>query len=146
MRAVVPDFDIVTPDSLKEALELLASKPDFYRPLAGGTDLMVVFNAGHQQYKNMLSLHKLKELHGINVTDDEVEIKALSTYTDMRYHPVLQKEFPMLCQAAAESGAVVKVKKGQFLAPWDMKHVVAKLTGAGARNVLVTERGVSWPS
>jgi len=105
MRAVVPEFDIVTPDSLQEALEMLASKPDFYRPLAGGTDLMVVFNAGHQQYKNLLSLHNFKELHGINVTDDEVEIKALSTYTDVRYHPVLQEEFPMLCQAAAESGA-----------------------------------------
>ena len=49
-----------------------------------------------------------------------------------------------LLVAAAESGSVVKVKKGQFLAPWDMKHVVAKLTGAGARNVLVTERGVSF--
>jgi 2-dehydro-3-deoxyphosphooctonate aldolase (KDO 8-P synthase) len=46
--------------------------------------------------------------------------------------------------AAAETGKVVNVKKGQFLAPWDMKNVVAKITGAGNRNVLVTERGVSF--
>jgi 2-dehydro-3-deoxyphosphooctonate aldolase (KDO 8-P synthase) len=49
-----------------------------------------------------------------------------------------------LLVAAAETGRVVNVKKGQFLAPWDMKNVVAKLTGAGNRNVLVTERGASF--
>ena len=46
--------------------------------------------------------------------------------------------------AAAKTGRVVNVKKGQFLAPWDMKNVVDKITGAGNRNVLVTERGVSF--
>jgi 2-dehydro-3-deoxyphosphooctonate aldolase (KDO 8-P synthase) len=46
--------------------------------------------------------------------------------------------------AAAETGRVVNVKKGQFLAPWDMKNVVAKLTGAGNPNVLLTERGASF--
>ena len=49
-----------------------------------------------------------------------------------------------LLVAAAETGRVVNVKKGQFLAPWDMKNVVAKVTGAGNRNVLVTERGASF--
>ena len=46
--------------------------------------------------------------------------------------------------AAAKTGRVVNVKKGQFLAPWDMANVVAKITSAGDRNVLVTERGVSF--
>ena len=49
-----------------------------------------------------------------------------------------------LLVAAAASGRAVNVKKGQFLAPWDMKNVVDKLRGAGARNVLVTERGTSF--
>jgi len=49
-----------------------------------------------------------------------------------------------LLVAAAKTGRVVNVKKGQFLAPWDMKNVVDKITGAGNRNVLVTERGVSF--
>ena len=46
--------------------------------------------------------------------------------------------------AAAQTGKVVNVKKGQFLAPWDMKNVIAKITGAGNPNVLVTERGASF--
>lgn len=46
--------------------------------------------------------------------------------------------------AAAKTGRVVKVKKGQFLAPWDMANVVAKVVGSGNGNVLVTERGVSF--
>jgi 2-dehydro-3-deoxyphosphooctonate aldolase (KDO 8-P synthase) len=49
-----------------------------------------------------------------------------------------------LLVAAAHTGKVVNVKKGQFLAPWDMANVVAKITGAGNANVLVTERGVSF--
>jgi 2-dehydro-3-deoxyphosphooctonate aldolase (KDO 8-P synthase) len=49
-----------------------------------------------------------------------------------------------LLVAAARTGRAVNVKKGQFLAPWDMKHVVAKLTAAGGTDVLVTERGVSF--
>jgi 2-dehydro-3-deoxyphosphooctonate aldolase (KDO 8-P synthase) len=49
-----------------------------------------------------------------------------------------------LLVAAAKTGRPVNVKKGQFLAPWDMKNVVEKITGAGNRNVLVTERGVSF--
>jgi len=49
-----------------------------------------------------------------------------------------------LLVAAAHTGRAVNVKKGQFLAPWDMTNVVAKLTGAGNANVLVTERGASF--
>jgi 2-dehydro-3-deoxyphosphooctonate aldolase (KDO 8-P synthase) len=49
-----------------------------------------------------------------------------------------------LLVAAAATGKAVNVKKGQFLAPWDMANVVAKITGSGNRNVLVTERGVSF--
>jgi 2-dehydro-3-deoxyphosphooctonate aldolase (KDO 8-P synthase) len=49
-----------------------------------------------------------------------------------------------LLVAAARTGRVVNVKKGQFLAPWDMNNVVAKITAAGNANVLVTERGVSF--
>ena len=49
-----------------------------------------------------------------------------------------------LLVAAAETGKPINVKKGQFLAPWDMKYVVAKLDGSGAADILVTERGVSF--
>lgn len=49
-----------------------------------------------------------------------------------------------LLVAAAQTGKTINVKKGQFLAPWDMKNVVAKLVGSGNRNILVTERGTSF--
>src|SRR5213075_829880 len=49
-----------------------------------------------------------------------------------------------LLVAAARTGKVINVKKGQFLAPWDMKNVVAKITGSGNANVLTTERGASF--
>ncbi|MEQ8449676.1 MAG: 3-deoxy-8-phosphooctulonate synthase [Nitratireductor sp.] len=49
-----------------------------------------------------------------------------------------------LLVAAAQTGKIVNVKKGQFLAPWDMKNVVSKITGSGNRNVLLTERGASF--
>ncbi|MBI3676508.1 MAG: 3-deoxy-8-phosphooctulonate synthase [Proteobacteria bacterium] len=49
-----------------------------------------------------------------------------------------------LIVAAAKTGRIVNVKKGQFLAPWDMKNVIEKVTGAGNPNVLVTERGASF--
>jgi len=49
-----------------------------------------------------------------------------------------------LLVAAAKTGRAINVKKGQFLAPWDMANVVTKITGAGNPNVLVTERGVSF--
>ncbi len=49
-----------------------------------------------------------------------------------------------LLEAAARTGKPVNVKKGQFLAPWDMQHVVGKLLHAGARDILLTERGVSF--
>ena len=49
-----------------------------------------------------------------------------------------------LLLAAAATGRVVNVKKGQFLAPWDMKNVIAKIAGAGNPNVLITERGASF--
>ncbi len=51
---------------------------------------------------------------------------------------------PICLIAAAKTGRIVNVKKGQFLAPWDMKNVVEKVTSAGNANVLVTERGVSF--
>jgi 2-dehydro-3-deoxyphosphooctonate aldolase (KDO 8-P synthase) len=49
-----------------------------------------------------------------------------------------------LVVAAAETGKTVNIKKGQFLAPWDMRHLTEKCTGAGNRNVLVTERGTTF--
>jgi 2-dehydro-3-deoxyphosphooctonate aldolase (KDO 8-P synthase) len=69
---------------------------------------------------------------------------AVAEVVDILQIPAFLCRQTDLLIAAAKTGRVVNVKKGQFLAPWDMVNVVAKITGAGNRNVLVTERGVSF--
>jgi 2-dehydro-3-deoxyphosphooctonate aldolase (KDO 8-P synthase) len=69
---------------------------------------------------------------------------AVAQAVDILQIPAFLSRQTDLLVAAAHTGRVVNVKKGQFLSPWDMKNVIAKITGAGNPNVLVTERGVSF--
>jgi 2-dehydro-3-deoxyphosphooctonate aldolase (KDO 8-P synthase) len=68
----------------------------------------------------------------------------VATAVDVLQIPAFLCRQTDLLVAAAKTGKVINVKKGQFLAPWDMQNVVEKIAGAGNRNVLVTERGVSF--
>jgi 2-dehydro-3-deoxyphosphooctonate aldolase (KDO 8-P synthase) len=84
---------------------------------------------------------------GIPVLTDVHEIEQcarVAEAVDVLQIPAFLCRQTDLLIAAAKTGKTVNVKKGQFLAPWDMKNVVAKLTAAGNRNVLVTERGASF--
>ncbi|MBL8581731.1 MAG: 3-deoxy-8-phosphooctulonate synthase [Rhizobiaceae bacterium] len=74
----------------------------------------------------------------------EQQCAAVAPAVDVLQIPAFLCRQTDLLVAAAQTGKVVNVKKGQFLAPWDMKNVVAKLTGSGNPNVLVTERGASF--
>ncbi len=90
---------------------------------------------------------EIRETLGLPVLTDVHEIGqcALAAQAvDILQIPAFLSRQTDLLVAAAETGRVVNVKKGQFLAPWDMKNVVAKVTSAGNPNVLVTERGVSF--
>jgi len=80
------------------------------------------------------------------VTDvhDVAQCARVAPVVDVLQIPAFLCRQTDLLVAAARTGKVVKIKKGQFLAPWDMKNVVAKVTGSGNPNVLVTERGVSF--
>ena len=69
---------------------------------------------------------------------------AVAQAVDILQIPAFLSRQTDLLIAAAHTGKIINVKKGQFLAPWDMKNVIAKITGAGNPNVLVTERGVSF--
>src|SRR3954463_9496163 len=69
---------------------------------------------------------------------------AVAQAVDILQIPAFLSRQTDLLVAAAHTGKIINVKKGQFLAPWDMKNVIAKITGAGNPNVLVTERGVSF--
>ena len=72
------------------------------------------------------------------------QCEQLAPHVDVLQIPAFLCRQTDLLVAAAKTGKVVKVKKGQFLAPWDMKNVVDKITASGNANVLVTERGVSF--
>ncbi len=90
---------------------------------------------------------EIKEKHGLPVLTDvhENEQCAIAAeVVDVLQIPAFLCRQTDLLVAAAKTGKVVNVKKGQFLAPWDMKNVVAKVVGAGNANVLATERGASF--
>jgi len=92
-------------------------------------------------------LAKVKARTGLPIlTDihDISQVDAVADVADIIQIPAFLSRQTDLLVAAAKTGRVVNVKKGQFLAPADMKHVVAKITESGNRNVLVTERGVSF--
>jgi 2-dehydro-3-deoxyphosphooctonate aldolase (KDO 8-P synthase) len=74
----------------------------------------------------------------------EEQCGLVAPHVDILQIPAFLSRQTDLLIAAAKTGKVVNVKKGQFLAPWDMKNVVAKITGSGNANVLVTERGASF--
>ena len=90
---------------------------------------------------------EIRETVGVPVLTDvheSAQCAAVAEVADVLQIPAFLCRQTDLLVAAARTGRVVNVKKGQFLAPWDMANVVAKITGAGNRNVLVTERGASF--
>jgi 2-dehydro-3-deoxyphosphooctonate aldolase (KDO 8-P synthase) len=90
---------------------------------------------------------EIREVTGLPVITDvhTAEMCAIAAQAvDVLQIPAFLCRQTDLLIAAAETGKPVNVKKGQFLAPWDMKHVIAKITGSGNPNVLVTERGASF--
>jgi CO/xanthine dehydrogenase FAD-binding subunit len=112
MRAYVPSYQLISPASLSEALDILARDNNKWRPFAGGTDLMVLLEAGRLPHRDYLNIWNLAELRGLDVTDEQVTIGALTTYTEVQANEVLRKEFPMLCQAASETGGLAIQNRG----------------------------------
>ena len=112
MRAFIPNYELTTPSSLADALALLKREPGVWKPFAGGTDLMVLLEAGKLPHRNYINIWGLKELRGIEVTDSHITLGALTTYTEVQSNPVLQSEFPMLCQAASETGGLAIQNRG----------------------------------
>ncbi|NMD08702.1 MAG: 3-deoxy-8-phosphooctulonate synthase [Phyllobacteriaceae bacterium] len=88
--------------------------------------------------RSELGLPVLTDVH----TEEQCGI--LSPVVDVLQIPAFLCRQTDLLVAAAATGKVVNVKKGQFLAPWDMKNVAAKITGSGNPNVMLTERGASF--
>jgi CO/xanthine dehydrogenase FAD-binding subunit len=112
MRAYLPSYKMISPANVDEALNLLAREPGVWQPFAGGTDLMVLLEAGKLLHKNYLNIWQLTELRGIETTAEHVSLGALTTYTEVQENPILREEFPMLCQAASETGGLAIQNRG----------------------------------
>ena len=112
VRAFIPNYQLITPASLADALALLKSEPGVWKPFAGGTDLMVLLEAGRLPHHNYVNIWGLDELRGIGANETHVTLGALTTYTDVQADPVLRNEFPMLCQAARETGGLAIQNRG----------------------------------
>ena len=112
MRAYIPTYQLVSPTSLSEALETIARDNGAWKPFAGGTDLMVLLEAGKLPHQNYVNILNLKELRGIEFNAGFVTLGALTTYTEVQEHAVLRAEFPMLCQAARETGGIAIQNRG----------------------------------
>jgi len=112
MRSYVPGYEMESPKTLVEALERMARESGMWKPFAGGTDLMVLLEAGKLAQRKFLSIWKLPELRGIEVSSSHVTIGALTTYSEVRRHEELRREFPLLGRAAAETGSVATQNRG----------------------------------
>ena len=148
MRAYIPGYQLQTPNSLAEALALIGNEPGVWKPFAGGTDLMVLLEAGRLPHRNYVNIWPLSELRGIDVTDSHVTLGALTTYTDVQAHEVLRTEFPMLCQAASETGGLAIQNRGtlggNIVNASPAADSPPALLAYDAEIELVSNRGARW--
>lgn len=112
MRSNPSDYEMVAPGSLQAIVSLLAQEPGAWLPIAGGTDVMVLYAAGKLPARKLVSIWNLPELRRIEVAPDEIRIGAACTYTDLRRHDVVEREFPLLVTAARWTGGIANQNRG----------------------------------
>lgn len=112
MRSSPADFELISPRTLSEALGLLAGEPGAWTPIAGGTDVMVLYAAGKLPARRLISLHNLRELGVVRLSPGELQIGAACTYTDLRRHEIVSREFPLLATAASWTGSIANQNRG----------------------------------
>ena len=155
-----PPLIIAGPDTL-ESLDLALEIARHLRQLASELSLPFVFKgsydkanrSSHLSYRGpgmergLEILRKVREATGLPVTSDvhdpEEALEAGSTLDIVQIPAFLSRQNNLL-QAAARTGKIVNIKKGQFLAPWSIPHRVAAATGPETPGVLVTERGTTF--
>jgi len=112
MRSDPKDYELVAAGSLQAAVGLLAQTPGEWLPIAGGTDIMVQYAAGKLSSRKLVSIWNVAELRRIEVLPDEIRVGAGCTYTDIREHAVIGREFPMLASAAGWTGGIANQNRG----------------------------------
>jgi CO/xanthine dehydrogenase FAD-binding subunit len=112
MRSNPSDYQLVAPASLQAVVSLLAAEPGAWLLIAGGTDVMVQYAAGKLPARKLVSIWNLPELRRIEALPDEIRIGAACTYTDLREHELVQREFLLLARAAAWTGGIANQNRG----------------------------------
>lgn len=106
MRGNAEAHALIAPGNLAAVLELLALAPGEWTPIAGGTELMVAHAAGRLSAVKLVSLWGIPELRFIETTPHSIVIGAGTTFRDLRAHPTLAAELPLLAKAASWIGSV----------------------------------------
>jgi putative cofactor-binding repeat protein len=112
MRADPAEYRLVSPANLQAALSLLAREPAQWLPIAGGTDVMVLYSAGKLPNRNLINIWNIPELRQIEVLPDTIRIGAACTYTALRQHEIVLREFPLLAAAASWTGGIANQNRG----------------------------------
>lgn len=112
MRSHPADYELVAPNNLPSVLSLLAQEPGMWLPIAGGTDLMVQYAAGHLAARKLVSIWNLPELRRIELLPGEIRVGAGCTYTDLIQNTEVNREFSLLTSAARWTGGVANQNRG----------------------------------
>src|SRR5208282_4911855 len=112
MRSNPADYELIAPGKLQAVIQLLTNEPGQWLPIAGGTDVMVQYVAGKLAARKLVSIWNLPELRGIETLPDVIRIGAASTYTELREHAVITREFPLLASAARWTGGIANQNRG----------------------------------
>ena len=101
MRSHPADYELVAPNNLPSVLSLLAQEPGAWLPIAGGTDLMVQYAAGHLAARKLVSIWNLPELRRIEILPGEIRVGAGCTYTDLIENAVCESRISAVNQRRA---------------------------------------------
>jgi CO/xanthine dehydrogenase FAD-binding subunit len=112
MHSNPSQYDLIAPSTLEAVLDILASEPGHYTPIAGGTEIMVALGAGRLARKPLLSINHLEELRFIEVSGSEITIGSGTTFTDIRRDAVIASDFPLLSLAASWTGSIANQNRG----------------------------------
>jgi putative cofactor-binding repeat protein len=112
MRADPGEYRLVSPGNLPAVLSLMAGEPAQWLPIAGGTDVMVLYSAGRLPNRKLINIWNIPELRQIEVFPDRIRIGAACTYTALRRHELISREFPLLATAASWTGAIANQNRG----------------------------------
>ena len=106
MRGNAEAHELIAPGSLAGVLDLLASAPGEWTPIAGGTELMVAFSVGRLRARRLVNLWGIRDLRFIQADGEHYTIGACTTFLDLRAHAGLAAELPLLAKAASWIGSV----------------------------------------